>query len=65
MAIHFIKPQFIHYGHTKFNIKKFDNIKNKYGNKPDGGLWLSPVNSKWGWKDWCESERFKECNEKK
>ena len=25
-----------------------------------GGLWASPVNSMWGWKDWCESEGYLE-----
>ena len=29
-----------------------------YINKPRGGLWGSPTNSDFGWKDWCESEDF-------
>lgn len=23
-----------------------------------GGLWASPIDSVWGWKDWCEAEDF-------
>jgi hypothetical protein len=34
------------------------NNRNSFGKKPTGGLWTSPVNSSWGWKDWCESEDF-------
>lgn len=52
--------QLIHYGHSDFNIAKFKPIKNDdYGwVKPNGGLWTSPLESNWGWKDWCISEGF-------
>lgn len=41
---------------AKFNEK----IKNhRFLNKPVGGLWGSPVDSVWGWKDWCDSEDFR------
>lgn len=33
----------------------------RWMNKPDGGLWASPVDSEWGWRDWCEAENFP-CN---
>jgi hypothetical protein len=26
--------------------------------KPRGGLWSSPVNSEWGWADWCKSANY-------
>ena len=37
-------------------VGKFNMIKN-YGFKPKG-LWASPVNAAYGWKEWCESEEF-------
>lgn len=52
---------FITYGcGNSFDIQKFVPPKNEAGGyvKPRGGLWSSPVNSKHGWKDWCESEDF-------
>ena len=30
--------------------------------KPRTGLWASPIDSEWGWKEWCESEDFRDCN---
>lgn len=26
--------------------------------KPIGGLWASPLDSKFGWQDWCQAEKF-------
>ena len=38
-----------------FNPDKFDPIRNiPYFDKPWGGLWGSPVDAKFGWKEWCE-----------
>lgn len=55
--------KYIHYGHKKFDINKFNPIRNiSCFVKPNGGLWASSIDSEWGWKDWCESERFRECN---
>ena len=42
---------------NKFNVEKFIPVKNR-DNKPFGGLWASPVNSEWGWEDWCKSENW-------
>ena len=56
---------YIHYGHTEFEPDKINisNI-NSIINKPDGGLWASPVDAYFGWKDWCEAENFKRiCDE--
>ncbi|MHA1757370.1 MAG: hypothetical protein ACTSVV_11410 [Promethearchaeota archaeon] len=56
---------FVHYGSTEFNIYQFDPVKNREDGwyKPIGGLWASPLNSEFGWKDWCKAEMSKrECN---
>ena len=53
----------IHYGNNKFDEDLFLPIKNKRWEKPDGGLWTSPKNSKWGWKDWCISECYMDCSD--
>ena len=55
---------YIHYGSKKFDKKRVTR-KNRcsLGSKPKYGLWTSPVDTNWGWKDWCESEEFRECNE--
>ena len=52
--------EFVVYGKT-IDSKKFvkpHNGHNQFLNKPDGGLWASPVDSEWGWCDWCSSEDF-------
>jgi hypothetical protein len=44
---------YIHYGASKFDLDKFVPVKNAdFGwTKPDcGGLWGSPVDSEYGWK---------------
>ena len=42
---------------NKFDISKFNAPQNiPHFCKPEGGLWGSPVGSKWGWKEWVESE---------
>lgn len=32
---------------------------NKYINKPNRGLWGSPVDSSYGWKEWCVENNFR------
>ncbi len=54
----------IHYGHKKYYPNKVRPIKNRNWVKPHGGQWTSPTNSKWGWKDWCTSEEFRDCDNK-
>jgi hypothetical protein len=54
---------FVHYGADKYDPNKFIPISDSNANwcKPEkGGLWASPVDSEWGWKDWCEIEGFRE-----
>lgn len=59
-----IKPKYIHYGHSKFDKEKFKPISNReFFSKPYGGLWASNMESKHGWKQWCEDNDFRECNE--
>ncbi len=54
--------ELIHYGSNTYNPELFKPVTNhKYSanNKPKGGLWVSPVDSEWGWKDFCEVEEFR------
>lgn len=47
-------------GIDTIDLNKFQKIKNSRSrNKPIGGLWTSPVNSEYGWKDFVESESYK------
>lgn len=56
--------RYIHYGHKEFDPQKFQEIKNApMLPKPKGGLWASPVDAGYGWKDWCEAENFRECSQ--
>ena len=48
----------IKYGSNSFDIKKFEPVQNYNWIKPIGGLWASPYNSNWGWKQWCEDQEF-------
>lgn len=41
---------------NELDLSKFESPKNRDHVKPSGGLWTSPIDSEWGWKDWCESE---------
>jgi len=55
------KLTLIHYGAKEFNPEMFSPIVNNWV-KPKGGLWTSLIDSKFGWKDWCNMEEFRECN---
>ena len=55
---------YIHYGSNQLFKDKVTEMKhepgsNMYINKPDFGLWGSPVDCEFGWKEWCESEDFR------
>lgn len=54
------KTKYIHYGHVEFDKGiMFVPIENvEYFTKPRGGFWASPVDSQYGWKEWCESNNF-------
>ena len=57
-----MKKTYIHYGNKSFENEKFIEIRNDNWVKPIGGLWASDINAKFGWKDWCKQENFRECN---
>lgn len=42
----------------RFDPAKFSPIKNREFVKPAGGPWASPVNSKYGWRAWCEDANY-------
>jgi hypothetical protein len=56
--------EYIHYGDTEFNKDKFTKVTNEpCWVKPNGGLWASSIDTNYGWKDWCDANDFRECNE--
>lgn len=48
--------EYIHYGTDKFNPALVSTEENHF-RKP-AGLWASPTDTNWGWKDWCLAEDF-------
>ena len=59
------KRVYIHYGDDQFVPEKFGKVRNNgVWTKPDhrSCLWASPVESKFGWKDWCEMEGYDPTN---
>lgn len=57
---------YIHYGNTEYNKYISNPISNLWPfpmTKPHGGFWGSPVNAKYGWKDWCKDEDYRTCDE--
>lgn len=59
------RTTYIHYGNTKFDPNKGFPIRNREipWDKPRGGFWASPVKCRFGWRDWCEAEDFRECDD--
>lgn len=57
-------PLVSHYGSIEFDASKFLPVKNGKWVKPEqGGLWTSPVDSSYGWKDWNEMSDYMDCEE--
>ncbi len=57
-----MSKKYIHYGHKKFDRSKFIPVQNfRAFTKPHGGLWASPVDAEFGWKDWCKENEFNMC----
>lgn len=52
--------KYIHYGHTEFDISKFNKVvnSNKF-TKPEGGFWASRVDALFGWREWCIDKKYK------
>ena len=55
---------FVAFGSEKFDLNKVRpvNLSSKrtlMRNKPEGGVWASPLTSKNGWADWCNSNKFR------
>lgn len=58
-----LEKTYIAYGASEYDPAKFRPVDpdNRWGivnNKPAGGLWASPVDSGYGWADWCRAEEF-------
>lgn len=57
-----MSKRYIHYGSKSFMRHAFSPIRNcPCFTKPYGGLWASPVDAEYGWKEWCDHEMFREC----
>lgn len=56
--------EYIHYGSRVYDPDRVKTIRNSpHWVKPNGGLWASAVDAKYGWKQWCEAENFRDCSE--
>lgn len=54
-----MSKKYIHYGSPKFVAGLFHTITNCDGfNKPRGGLWASPVDAEYSWREWVEGNNF-------
>jgi hypothetical protein len=50
----------VHYGTSYIDLSLIEEIKNKlFSNKPEGGLWCSPIESKNEWKDFLIGEDWR------
>ena len=48
-----------HLGHSKFDNEKFIPVSNvEDWIKPKGGLWASPENTAYNWRDWVQVNEF-------
>ena len=58
------KPIYVHYGHKKFYKEMCGPIENiQLFTKPKGGFWASRIDAKFGWKDWCIDQEFRDIDE--
>jgi len=47
-----------HYGSTRYDPSAFLPVMDIDWVKPGGGLWTSPIECYYGWKEWCKQEHF-------
>ena len=56
--------EYIHYGSKKYDPLKFIPVQNQmFDFKPSGGLWASPINAPFGWKEWNGGSNYRVCSE--
>lgn len=58
------KIVFVAFGSSSYDLNKVTPVKlssflSTLRNKPEGGVWASPLTSKNGWADYCNSEKFR------
>jgi hypothetical protein len=41
-----------------YEPSEFRSVENKNHMKPKGGLWASPINCNYGWREWCDDNDF-------
>lgn len=55
------KTIFVHYGNELFRPEKVEEVaffQNHYNKPKRGGIWLSPKNSKYGWREWAKETKY-------
>ncbi len=55
--------RYIHFGSNHYDKQRLERAvtsdkKYRRLDKPNG-LWASPIDAKYGWKEWCENEEFR------
>ena len=54
-----MNKRYTHYGHSSFDKASFHEVKNQIGiPKPSGGLWASPDDTDFGWKEWVSESNL-------
>ena len=54
-----VKLRLRHYGNKHYSPKLFTTVCDvPFRNKPKGGLWTSPINSTYGWSEWCKDNGY-------
>lgn len=54
-----MSTEYIHYGCDAYDPEQFvEPVNQHHHNKPDGGLWGSPVDAEYPWVRWCQENDF-------